>query len=477
LSNPNSNRTKVVCTLGPASSSRERLRELILAGMDVARLNFSHGAYADHMAVLQHIRSLSEELEMPVAVLQDLQGPKIRVGALDAPYPIQPGDELFLCTSITARDGNVLPMQYETFAKDVRADDLILCDDGKVTLTVIETNGKDLVKLKVVYGDAIGSKKGVNLPYTKISLPSLTPKDIKDLEFGLEAKVDWIALSFVRSAEDVRDLKRRIRQAGSDAKVISKIEKPEALKNIDEIIAESDGVMVARGDLGVEIPLEEVPIWQKQIIAKCNAAAKPVIVATQMMESMIDNRRPTRAEANDVANAVTDGADAVMLSGETSVGKFPVECVESMEKIIATIEAGMPSIYHRNLETDKASPTFIHDSTIVSACQLAAHTQATALVGMTASGYTAFQLAKCRPKGRIFIFSHNKRMINTLNLVWGVRVLYYDNEESTDKTIDDTIEILKLRRHVKRDDIVIHCASMPIQKRQRTNGIKITKVE
>ena len=449
----------------------------MLAGMDVARLNFSHGAHEEHRKVLDIIRSLSDELEMPVAVLQDLQGPKIRVGALDQPHPVKSGDEVFLCTSITKQDGNILPMQYETFAKDVKAGDLILADDGKVSMTVIESNGLDLVKLKVLQGDAIGSKKGVNLPYTKISLPSLTAKDIHDLEFGIAAKVDWVALSFVRNAEDVRDLKRRILQAGSDIKVISKIEKPEALKNIDEIIMESDAIMVARGDLGVEIPLEEVPMWQKLIVAKCNAAAKPVIVATQMMESMIENFRPTRAEVNDVANAVTDGADAVMLSGETSVGKYPVETVESMEKIIAHIESTMDSVFHRNLNTDKASPTYIHDATIVSGCMLAQQTQATALVGMTASGYTAFQLAKCRPKAKIFIFSHNKRMINTLNLVWGVRVYYYNTDESTDKTIEDTTEILKLRRMIKRDDIVVHCVSMPIQKRQRTNGIKVSRVE
>jgi pyruvate kinase len=477
MSNPNFNRTKVVCTIGPASSSREQLRALILAGMDVARLNFSHGSHDDHKQVIEHIRSLSEELELPVAILQDLQGPKIRVGALEKPHPVASGDEVFLCTSIQKQEGNKLPMQYETFAKDVKPGDLILADDGKVIMTVTETNSVDLVRLKVVHGEAIGSKKGVNLPYTKISLPSLTTKDLADLTFGIESKVDWVALSFVRTAEDVRDIKRRLRQAGSDIKVVSKIEKPEALKNIDEIIAESDAVMVARGDLGVEIPLEEVPMWQKLIIAKCNANAKPVIVATQMMESMVENLRPTRAEVNDVANAVTDGADAVMLSGETSVGKYPIETVESMEKIIAHIEASMPSVFHRNLETDKASPTFIHDSTIVSACNLAHHTQATALVGMTASGYTAFQLSKCRPQARIFIFSHNKRMTNTLNLLWGVRCYSYNTEESTDKTIEDTTEVLKLRRMVKRDDIVVHCVSMPIQQRQRTNGIKVSRVE
>ncbi len=470
------NRTKVVCTIGPASNSEEMLRKMIVAGMDVARLNFSHGTHDEHALVIKLIRKLSEEMATPVTILQDLQGPKIRVGKLDAPYPIQKGDRVVLCTSVEERDGNILPMQYETFARDVQAGDLVLADDGKVSLTVIETNREDRVELEVVHGDFIGSKKGVNLPYTAISMPCLTEKDLKDLEFGIKQNVDWVALSFVRSAEDVRDLKRRIMESGSDIKVMSKIEKPEALKNIDEIIAESDGVMVARGDLGVEIPLEQVPMWQKRIVRKCNRVAKPVVVATQMMESMIDNRRPTRAEANDVANAVTDGADAVMLSGETASGKFPIEVIESMEKIIEIVES-MDEVYFRNMEADKASPTFIHDSTIVVGCRLAQETGATALVGMTASGYTAYQLSKCRPSAAIYIFTHNRRMINQLNLVWGVRVFYYDNDEGTDKTIDDTTEILKLKRLVKRDDIVVHFASMPLRHRLRTNAIKIAEVQ
>lgn len=451
------------------------LRKMILAGMDVARLNFSHGTHEEHAKVIKTIRRLSTELATPVTILQDLQGPKIRVGKLEQPFQVKPGDRLFLSTSIDEQDGNILPMQYETFAKDIKAGDLILADDGKVSLLVIETNREDTVELEVVHGEEIGSKKGVNLPYTKISLPSLTEKDLRDLEFGISENIDWVALSFVRTAEDVRDLKRRIKESGSDIKVVSKIEKPEALKNIDEIIAESDGIMVARGDLGVEIPLEQVPMWQKQIIRKCNNAAKPVIVATQMMESMIDNRRPTRAEVNDVANAVTDGADAVMLSGETAAGKFPIQVIESMQKIVEIVE-GMGEIYYKNMKADKSSPTYIHDATIIQGCMLAEETSATALIGMTASGYTAYQLAKCRPKSNIYIFTHNRRMINMLNLVWGVRVFYYDNVEGTDKTIDDTTEILKLKRLVKRDDIVIHFASMPLHHRLRTNAVKITQV-
>ncbi|MFM2376643.1 MAG: hypothetical protein RLZZ165_1740 [Bacteroidota bacterium] len=445
--------------------------------MDVARLNFSHGTHDEHAVVIAMIRKLSEELGTPVSILQDLQGPKIRVGKLDAPYPVKPGDRIFLSTSLDEQDGNVLPMQYETFAQDVKVGDLILADDGKVALTVISTNKRDKVELEVVYGEAIGSKKGVNLPYTSISMSALSEKDTRDLYFGIEQKVDWVALSFVRTAQEVRDLKSLIEEAGSDIKVMSKIEKPEALKNIDEIIAESDGIMVARGDLGVEIPLEQVPMWQKRIIRKCNQLGRPVVVATQMMESMIENRRLTRAEANDVANAVTDGADAVMLSGETAIGKYPIETIQSMEKIIEIVESSMDEIYFRNMVADKASPTFIHDCTIIHGCGLAQQTGATALVGMTASGYTAYQLAKCRPKSNIYIFTHNRRMIHMLNLVWGVRVFYYDNDEGTDKTIEETTEILKQHRLVKRDDILIHFASMPLRQRLRTNAIKIARVD
>lgn len=472
------NRTKVVCTIGPASSSEKILRELILAGMDVARLNFSHGTHKDHAETVERVRKLSFELKTPVMVLQDLQGPKIRIGLLKEDYPIASGDRIFLNSSIKEIKGNVLPIQYETFAADVKPGDAVLADDGKVTLTVIQTNLKDEVELEVVYGTKIGSKKGVNLPFTQISMPSLTPKDIRDLEFGILQKVDWVALSFVRTAQEVRELKARIRQLGSDARVISKIEKPEALENIDEIIAESDGIMVARGDLGVEIDLEDVPFWQKQIIRKSNQAAKPVIVATQMMESMMTSRRPTRAEANDVANAVTDGADAVMLSGETSVGLYPVEVVKSMNKIIEKVEE-MDEIYYdnENMRTDPNSKTFLNDSIIVSACKLAKHTGADALIGMTASGYTAFKLAKCRPKAKIFIFTHDKKMMNVLNLIWGVRAFYYDSYESTDKTIDDTTELLKLKQLVQHGDLVVHCASIPLQKRQRTNMVKLGLVE
>lgn len=469
------NRTKIVCTLGPASASYPVLKQLIQAGMDVCRLNFSHGTHEDHQVTLDLIRKLNGELGTHIAILQDLQGPKMRIGKLEQPFPIKPGDEVIISTSIQVQQGNILPIQYESFAKDVNAGELLLVDDGKVELRVVETNKVDTVRLVVNHGDAIGSKKGVNLPYTEISLPSITPKDLRDVEFGIRNNVEWIALSFVRTAAEVIQLKEYIRERGGKARIISKIEKPEALKNIDSIIDASDGIMVARGDLGVEIFMEDVPMWQKVIIRKSNAAGKPVIVATQMMESMIENRRPTRAETNDVANAVMDGADALMLSGETSVGRFPVEVVQSMQKIIATME-NQDEVYNKRFTLNKSSRTYIHDAIIQTACTLSEETEAAALIGMTRSGYTAFELARHRPKAGIFIFTDNQDLLTTLSLVWGVRTIFYDRFVSTDETFADIEQILKDLQLVRVGDVIINTASMPIHARKRTNMVKVSVV-
>ena len=470
------NRTKIVCTIGPASASEEVLTQLVKEGMDVARLNFSHGEHETHKGVIARVKKIRKTLSAQVAILQDLQGPKIRIGNLKEPFPIKTGDELFLKTSIKEQEGNILPIQYVTFARDVQKGDLVLIDDGKVTLNVLETNNEDTVRLKVVYGEQIGSRKGVNLPLTDISLPSITEKDMKDLYFGIEQEVDWIALSFVRTAYEVKEIKRIIRSRGGNQKVIAKVEKPEALSNIDEIIAASDAIMIARGDLGVEIPMEAVPGWQKKIIRKCNQAAKPVIVATQMMESMITNSRPTRAETADVANAVMDGADALMLSGETSVGKYPVEVVQSMQRIITSMEK-QDDIYYKNLDSNTGSPTWINDAIIVTGCRLAQETDASAILGLTVSGYTAYQLSKCRPKAHIYIFTPNRQNLSTLALLWGVRAFYYDAESGTDQTIKDLQEILESKRLVKKGDIMINTASMPLEERGRTNMVKITEVK
>jgi len=472
----NFRRTKMVCTMGPATSHPEVLEAMIREGLDICRLNFSHGTHDEHQAILNLIRDINFRLQTNVGVLVDLQGPKIRIGKMDKPFPIQAGDEVFLSTHHKEQDGNILPMVYETFAHDVNTGDMVLVDDGKVDLRVIETDKSHLVKLKVVTGSAIGSKKGVNLPFTKISLPSITPKDWLDVEFAIKNQVEWIALSFVRTAEEVQELKTFLKKRGCISRVISKIEKPEALENIDAIIQTSDAIMVARGDLGVEIPMEEVPFWQKSIVRKCNLAAKPVIVATQMMESMIENARPTRAETNDVANAVLDGADALMLSGETSIGKYPVEVVRSMQKIMDSME-GEEKIYFRNMQVDNSSPTWVNDAVCINAVRLSQEIGASALVAMTRSGYTAFHLSKCRPQAPIYIFSDNRAILNQLNLLWGVTAFYYDGFVSTDETIADLARFLKEKGLLKIGEFVVNTASMPMHARKLTNMIKITIVE
>ncbi|MEJ2004532.1 MAG: pyruvate kinase, partial [Cyclobacteriaceae bacterium] len=338
-------------------------------------------------------------------------------------------------------------------------------------LKVKTIKGSDVIT-EVIHGGKLKSRKGINLPQTHVSAPSLTDKDLLDLDFGLDQEVDWIALSFVRTAEDIHDLRNRIRAAGKDCRIIAKIEKPEAIHNIDEIIEASDGIMVARGDLGVEIMMEEVPMAQKMIVRKCNLAAKPVIIATQMMESMIDSPRPTRAETNDVANAVMDGADALMLSAETAAGQFPVEVIKSMINTIISVEK-QADVYHKFYKLDEEDPLFYNDSIIKSACQLAEISNAKAIIGMTASGYTAFKIASHRPKANIFIFTHNKPLLNTMNLIWGVRGLYYNSEESTDQTFMDIENILREKGHLRKGDVFITTASMPLQARGRTNAMKL----
>ncbi len=469
-------KTKMVATMGPASKDRNVLLEMINIGVDVCRLNMSHGDHDFHQFFINQIREINQTENLTVSILLDLQGPKIRIGHLEKPHPIKSGDIIKLCTSATVQDGNILPMVCDGFARDVNPDDLILVDDGKIELRVVETDLIDTVTLRVVNGDEIGSKKGVNLPFVKLNIPSLTDKDIKDLEFGIKNKVDWIALSFVRNSKDVVDLRRLLRNSGSDAKIISKIEKPEALQDIEEIIKESDGIMVARGDLGVEIYMEDVPYWQKRIIKICNAQAKPVIVATQMLDSMIINARPTRAEVTDIANAVIDGADALMLSGETSVGRYPLEVVTVMQKVISQTEA-TSEIYHKNMVTSEDSKTFLSDAVCIAAVKLAHGVHADALVGMTRSGYTAFQLARCRPKANIYIFTDNPHLISTLNLVWGVRAFFYNQFEGTNETINDVIQILKDKGLVNTGDTVINTGTMPLQARKRANMVKITIVE
>ncbi|MEZ4829525.1 MAG: pyruvate kinase [Bacteroidia bacterium] len=469
-------RTKIVATMGPACENPKTLLAMVEAGLDVARLNFSHSDHETHARFLKLVRDINQKYNTNIAILQDLQGPKIRMGDLPEPFKVKEGQIVTIRSDVKEQKDKVLPIVYNTFAQDVKVGDIILIDDGKVEAVVEETNNLNQVKIKIVSGELIQSRKGVNLPQTNISEPTITEKDFRDIDFAIQHNVEWVALSFVRSADDIKLLKELIRLKNGTSRIIAKIEKPEALRNIDEIIAVADGIMVARGDMGVEIPMEEVPAWQKRIIKKCNLQGKPVIVATQVMESMIQNRRPTRAEANDVANALVDGADAVMLSGETSVGKYPVEVVSSMHKILMSVEKEDESIYYRNMETFPEGSEFLSTSIITTSCTLARHTKAKAIIGMTRSGYTALQLARCRPQSMIFAFTNNRPVLNMLNLIWGVRAFYYDGFVSTDDTIQDVHEILKEKGLLNAGDIIINTGSMPLHDRGLTNMIKISRV-
>ncbi|HYK76940.1 MAG TPA: pyruvate kinase [Daejeonella sp.] len=471
------NRTKIVATLGPASSKKEVLLSMIKAGVDVCRLNFSHGSQEDHQKVIDIIREINKKYKTNIGILADLQGPKIRIGLVkDGGINLINGNKIEMTTKECIGDEKQIYITYQSFPKDVRVGEIILLDDGKIQMRVLETNNTDTVLCEVIYGGILTSRKGVNLPNTKVSIPSLTEEDLTNLEFALKNDVEWIGLSFVRSADDIIELKRIIGRSEKSARVIAKIEKPEAIENIDEIIKVTDGVMVARGDLGVEMPLEQVPMLQKMIIKKCCTASKPVIVATQMLESMITAARPTRAEVNDVANSVLDGADAVMLSGETSVGEFPVIVIETMQKIVRNVEETQYS-YYIPKQLDISSPTYMSDATCSSAVYLAAKINAAGIIAMTSSGYTAFEISSHRPKAGTFIFTSNRNLLNTLSLIWGVRGFFYDKFESTDISISEVNKILKAEKLIEPGNVVINTASIPIEKKGKTNMIKVTLVE
>jgi len=470
-------KTKIVATVGPACSSKEQLLSLIKAGVDIFRLNFSHGTHEDHQKVIERITALIEEYDLSIGILADLQGPKIRVGKIkDGPLKLSKDDILTFVSEECIGTKERISISYKDFAKDVSEGEQVLVDDGKLVLKVIETNSVDLVKLKVIHGTEISSNKGVNLPDTAISQPSLTSKDLKDLAYILTQPVNWIALSFVRHADDITGLTKIIQENNHFAKVIAKIEKPEAIKNIKQIIKVSDAIMVARGDLGVEIPMEMLPAIQKDIIKRCIQRAKPVIVATQMMESMITNPSPSRAEITDVANAVLDGADAVMLSGETSVGKHPSLVVEAMNKIISQAERHY-ELLNKRPKPNRGSDTYHSDTICINASKIAEDIRAKAILGITVSGYTAFRVSSYRPKTNIYIFTSIRPMLGTMNLIWGVKAFYYDKFSSTDETIEDLCEILKEKKLLEPQDIVVNTASMPLHKRFRTNTLKITIVD
>jgi pyruvate kinase len=465
-------KTKILATIGPASNNYEMIKSLAFAGANVFRLNFSHGSHEVHQEVLDTIRKVNKEMNCHLGILQDLQGPKIRVGEVENNgVEIHPGDKLTITSDPVVGTASLVSTVYKNLPQDVQEGEHILIDDGNLELLVNDTDGKN-VNCTVIHGGILKSRKGINLPNTKVSAPSLTEKDLEDLEFGLANDVDWIALSFVRSAEDIIDLRNRIKAAGKDCKIVAKIEKPEALENIDDIIAATDAIMVARGDLGVEVPMEIVPLWQKKMVEKCKLACKPVIIATQMMESMIQNPRPTRAETNDVANAVLDGADAVMLSAETASGKYPVNAVKAMTSIITYLEENAP-VYHNLYKIEEGDPTFLSSNLILMASRLSRNVNAKAIVGITSSGFTGFRLASHRPLSNIFVFTRNHKLLTQLSLVWGVRAYHYEGQESTDGVFADIESILKKDGHVHQGDVIINTGSMPLTQKGKTNMLKV----
>ncbi|WP_187262763.1 pyruvate kinase [Pontibacter beigongshangensis] len=468
------NKTKVLATVGPASNSYERLQALVKEGVDAFRLNFSHGAHEEHLEVINFVREVNRELNTNVSLVQDLQGPKIRLGDVEnGGIEIEEGQIIKLVCDGSLTVHGRLSTIYTELAKDVKPGDAILLDDGKLELKVISTDNDLEVEAEVIYGGIVKPRKGINLPDSSVSAPCLTEKDLKDLHFGLDHDVEWVALSFVRRVEDIHEIKRIIKERGKDTRVIAKIEKPEAIRNIDEIIEATDAIMVARGDLGVEVGMEEVPMIQKMLVEKCNKAAKPVIVATQMLESMIVNPRPTRAETNDVANAVIDGADTLMLSAETAVGAYPLETIRSMVATILNVERNA-NVFDKSYTLRPDSPHFLSDSLVANACGLARDTNARAIIGITRSGYTALRLARHRPKSDIFVFTENKKLLNTLNLVWGIRGFYYETFESTDATIADIKQTLLEGGFLEAGDVFVNTASMPMSEDRRTNMIKLS---
>lgn len=470
-------KTKVIATLGPATSSKEVLRDLIRAGVDVCRINFSHGSHENHAQVVRYIREINEELGLHTAILADLQGPKLRIGDVENNgVELLKGDDLTFTTKKMVGNAGKVYITYPEFPRDVQAGEIILVDDGKLVLQVKSTNREDEVVATVVHGGILSSKKGVNLPNTKVSLPCLTKKDLEDLHFALECEVEWIGLSFVRRASDILELKGIISRNNKNARVVAKIEKPEAIEEIDGIIKNTDAIMVARGDLGVEIPMENVPLIQKMLVKKCLEASKPIIIATQMMESMITNYNATRAEVNDVANSVMDGADAVMLSGETSVGEHPVRVIETVQKILKRVEA-FEGIYHKDHKESSHKSRMITDAICYNAVTMAEQTSASAIIAMTHSGYTAFRISSYRPLASIFIFTGNRALLNTLSLIWGVRGFYYDKMVSTDHTISDLKNILKREGFVEQDQLIINVASIPMHEFGKSNMLKISYVD
>ena len=470
-------KTKIVATLGPATSSEQVTEKMILAGVNVFRVNFSHSNYKDVTKLIEMIRKVDQKLQTNTAILGDLQGPKLRIGKIKEGSIVNEGDRVLFSTH-SSFEGNAkkVYMNYKNFPKDVSKGEKILLDDGKLIFEVVSTNKINEVKTKVVQGGPFKSNKGVNLPNTNISLPALTKKDVKDAEFMFTQDIDWIALSFVRFSQDIIDLKELMeKNITRKIPIIAKIEKPEAIENIDKIIAYSDGLMVARGDLGVEVPAQEVPLLQKRLVHLAKKARIPIIIATQMLETMTESLTPTRAEVNDVANSVMDGADAVMLSGETSVGKYPVEVINTMSNILISVE-------NSELINVPQSPPkfrtkrFITKSICYHAAHLANDITAKAICTLTNSGYTAFQISAWRPQAQVLVFTSNKRILNQLNLLWGVKTFYYNNLNSTDKTVEEINQIAYEKGFIEKDDFVVNLTAMPIESRGMVNTLRVSTI-
>jgi pyruvate kinase len=470
-------KTKIVATLGPATSTKEVLKGMLEEGVDVFRINFSHADYKDVAERIKMIRDLNEEFGFTAAILADLQGPKLRVGVMKDEVVVNPGDEIVFATGERFEGTKErVYMTYDRFPQDANPGEKILLDDGKLMFEVVSTNRKNEVLAKVIQGGPLKSKKGVNLPNTNISQPALTEKDIEDAIFAISQDVDWIALSFVRHAEDLMQLRDLI-EKHTDHKIpiIAKIEKPEAVANIDKIVAHCDGIMVARGDLGVEVPAEEVPLIQKELVLRAKKARIPVIIATQMMETMITSLTPTRAEVNDVANSVMDGADAVMLSGETSVGNYPVQVIKQMANILMSVE-NSPLIKVPQLAPHIRTNRYITKAICYHAANMANEINAKAISTLTNSGYTAFQISAWRPLCHILVFTSNKRILTRLSLLWGVRAFYYDKFVSTDETIDDVNAIACKKGYLEDGDMLISLAAMPIQDKGMVNTLRVTEI-
>ena len=470
-------KTKIIATLGPASSSKVMIKKLIKSGVDVLRVNFSHATHQEVGRIVDDVNDLRKELGSNVTLLGDLQGPKIRIGKLENDIDLKKNQSLLICSDLSKSNGvDKIFITYPSFAKDVKPGENILVDDGKLIFKVISTNKKDTVNLRVVQGGLLKARKGVNLPNTKISQPALTKKDIDDAKFAVKKSFDWIALSFVRSEKDVLQLRELIEsQCDYHIPIISKIEKPEALEKIDRIIKASNGIMVARGDLGIEIPAEEVPLNQKKIVAKCKKHGIPVIIATQMMESMIDSLTPSRAEVNDVANSVMDGADAIMLSGETSMGKYPCEVVKKIGDIIQGVEDS-PLIKIPIDLSEIKSDRLITKSICKNAATIAKEIGASAICTLTNSGYTGWQISSWRPSSLVIVFTSNKKILTQMNLLWGVKGIYYNNFESTDKTVEEVNSLALEHNFINKGDYVINLAAMPIYDKGQVNTLRISKI-